>query len=123
MRRHDPFPIVLAGLALLAGGAAACFSDRPLVGAPPPGDGTPVAVRNFAYVPPTLTVTTGTAVTWTNEDDVPHTVTADDGSAFGSDIFGQGETFSLTAPVPGTYAYHCAVHPFMKAMLVVTTPP
>ena len=110
-----------AGLAL-AGALAACFSDRPATGPEPPaGGGTTVAIRNFAYVPPTLSVTSGTTVTWTNGDDVQHTVTAD-GSSFDSNVLGKGQAFRLTAPAPGTYTYHCTVHPFMKATLTVTAP-
>lgn len=116
-----PGPLT-AALALLAGGLAACFSDRPATGPEPPAGGATVAVQNFAYVPPTLTVASGTAVTWTNDDDAQHTVTADDGNSFESSAFGQGQTFQLTAPAPGTYGYHCAIHPFMKATLTVTPP-
>ena len=107
-------------LVLLAGGLFACFSDRPSTGPEQPGNGTDVAIRNFAYVPPTLTVVTGAVVTWTNEDDAPHTVTADDGESFESGVLGEGGTFELTAPAPGTYEYHCEVHPFMVGTLTVT---
>jgi plastocyanin len=108
-------------LALLAGSAVACFSDRPT--APDTGGGgTSVTIENFAYVPPALTVAAGATVTWTNDDDAQHTVTADDGSSFDSNLLGHGGTFQLPAPAPGTYAYHCAVHPFMKGTLTVTAP-
>jgi plastocyanin len=107
--------------ALLLGGLLACFSDRPSTGPQPPGDGaTEVAIRNFAYAPPALTVVTGTAVSWTNEDEAPHTVTADDGESFESTLLDQGGTYQLAAPAPGTYEYHCEVHPFMTGTLTVT---
>ena len=110
-----------AALALL--GLAACFSDRPATAPEPPaGGGASVTIANFAYVPPTLSVASGTTVTWTNGDNVQHTVTADDGTSFDSNLLGKGQAFQLTAPAPGTYAYHCAVHPFMKATLTVTAP-
>jgi plastocyanin len=112
-----------AALPLLVGGLAACFSDRPATGPEPPaGGGTSVAIGNFAYVPPSLSVASGSTVTWTNNDEVAHTVTADDGNSFSSELLGRGRTFQLTAPAPGTYSYHCAVHPFMKATLTVTAP-
>jgi plastocyanin len=117
-----PRGVGAAALALLLGGAAACFSDRPTGPGLPGGGGTSVTIHNFAYVPPTLTVVSGATVTWTNDDDAQHTVTADDGSSFDSNLLGQGRTFQLTAPAPGTYTYHCAVHPFMKATLTVTAP-
>jgi plastocyanin len=112
-----------AGLALLVGGLAACFSDRPPTAPEPPsGGGTTVSILNFAYAPPALTVASGTTVTWTNGDDVSHTATADDGNSFDSNLLGKAQAFQLTAPAPGTYTYHCTVHPFMKATLTVTAP-
>ncbi|HET9039142.1 MAG TPA: cupredoxin family copper-binding protein [Gemmatimonadales bacterium] len=111
-----------AALALL-GVLAGCFSDRPPTGPEgPAGGGESVAITNFAYVPPTLSVASGTTVTWTNGDDVQHTVTADDGHSFESGLLGKGRAFQVTAPAPGTYTYHCALHPFMKGTLTVTAP-
>jgi plastocyanin len=111
-----------AGLALVAGGVAGCFSDRPATAPESPAGGSSVAIRNFAYVPAGLSVPTGTSVTWTNEDDVSHTVSADDGKTFDSSALGKGTTFQFTAGTPGTYTYFCRIHPFMKATLTVTGP-
>ena len=61
----------------------------------------------------------GTGVSWSNEDDDPHTVTADDRS-FDSKGLGQGETYRRVFAVPGRYPYHCAAHPFMKGVVIVT---
>jgi plastocyanin len=107
---------IAAGLGSLLG----CFSDRPATGpAGPPSGGTAVAVANFAFAPAALSVQTGDTVTWTNMDDVSHTVTADN-AAFDSGAFGHGMTFQLTADAPGTYTYFCQIHPFMKGTLTVT---
>ncbi len=73
------------------------------------GDGATVAIANFSFGPETLTIKTGTTVTWRNNEDAPHTVTADDGS-FGSSTLGQGDSFSFTFDTPGTYDYHCQFH-------------
>jgi plastocyanin len=54
-------------------------------------------------------VPVGTTVTWTNEDDTPHTVTADD-HAFDSGLFGKGQTYSHTFAAPGRYGYFCVPH-------------
>jgi plastocyanin len=109
------------GVALVAGALSGCVSDRPATGPEPPSGGGPsVAIENFAYVPASLSVGTGTVVTWTNQDDVSHTVSADDDETFDSGVFGQGETFGFTAGAPGTYGYFCRIHPFMKATLTVT---
>jgi plastocyanin len=110
-------------LVVLAGGLAGCFSDRPATGPSPPVTGvSDVAITNFAFAPPNLSVTSGTTVTWTNDDDVNHTVTSDDGNTFDSGAFAQGKTFQFTAGQPGTYSYSCKIHPFMKATLTVTAP-
>lgn len=71
-----------------------------------------------AYGPTTITVKAGTKVTWTNDDDVAHTVTADDGT-FDSGFFDAGRSWSFTFARPGTYAYHCLPHPWMKGTVVV----
>jgi plastocyanin len=111
-----------AVLALLAGGLAGCFSDRPPTAPSAPAGGDAVDIENFAFVPPNLSVTSGATVTWTNRDDVPHTVSADDGKSFDSSALAQGQTFQITAGPPGTYTYFCRIHPFMKATLTVTAP-
>ena len=79
-----------------------------------------VTISNFAFSPATITVPVGTTVTWTNKDSASHTVTADDGKAFDSKGIAQGATFTFTFATAGTYAYHCAVHPDMKATVIVT---
>ena len=76
-------------------------------------------IQNVAFSPNPLTVAQGTTVTWTNLDGVAHTVTADDGS-WGSGTLGQGATYSQVFTSPGTYTYHCAIHPFMKGTVMVT---
>jgi plastocyanin len=85
--------------------------------AAPPASRT-VLIENYAFIPATLTIAPGTQVTWTNKDDDPHTVTADDGS-FDSKGLGQGDEFRHTFTKAGRYAIHCAAHPFMKAVIIV----
>jgi plastocyanin len=93
--------LVLAAAVLLAAvpGAAQAAQDEPVV----------VAAANIAYEPQTLTTVAGTTVTWINQDEVQHTVTADDG-AFDSGLFGRDEVFSYTFESAGTYAYYCIPH-------------
>ena len=98
----------------------ACVSDRPATGPEPGSGGTTVNISNFAFVPPSLSVSTGTVVTWTNSDNTGHTVSSDDGTSFDSGVIGQNGTFQFTAGAPGTYSYFCQIHPFMKATLTVT---
>ena len=57
-------------------------------------------------------------MTWTNDDSIPHTVTADD-SSFDSSGLVQGKTFSFTFDKAGTFAYHCSIHTTMTGTVVV----
>ena len=81
--------------------------------------GNAVSIDNFAFSPATLTVRAGSTVTWTNRDEEPHTVVANDGS-FHSPGMGSQATFSFTFSKAGTYDYVCSIHPFMRATVVVT---
>jgi plastocyanin len=78
---------------------------------------------SFAFSPATLTIKAGTPVIWKNTTMVSHTVTSDDGKSFDSGtsnpIAPQTGTFSFTFTHAGTFAYHCAIHPFMKATIIV----
>ena len=79
---------------------------------------TAVKIANFTFNPPMLTVKAGTTVTWSNEDDIPHTVNATK-QAFKSGALDTDETFSFTFAAPGTYEYFCALHPHMTGTIVV----
>ena len=78
-----------------------------------------IKIDNFSFGPMTMTVAAGTTVTWTNEDDVPHTVVSDDTTTFKSKALDTGEHFSYTFAKPGKYHYFCSVHPKMMAEIVV----
>ncbi len=77
--------------------------------------------QEWAYTPAELSVKLGTTVLWTNTGAVAHTVTADDGQAFDSGTIDPKATFSLTPNAPGTFAYHCTFHAWMKATILVTS--
>ena len=81
--------------------------------------GNAVTIDNFAFVPATLTVPVGSTVTWTNHDEEPHTVAANDGSFHSPGLDTQG-TYSFTFRTPGTFDYICSIHPFMHGTVVVT---
>jgi plastocyanin len=83
----------------------------------PPAPNT-VSIVNMAFTPATITVTAGTTVTWNNNDDMTHTVTADDDS-YDSGNIAAGRSFTKTFSVVGTYPYHCTIHPSMTATIVV----
>jgi len=77
-----------------------------------------VKVDNFSFGPATLTVAVGTTVTWTNRDDIPHTVVSTD-KAFKSKVLDTDEKFSFTFSKAGTYPYFCSIHPKMTGSVVV----
>jgi len=90
-----------------------------VTGTQAPAAGPPrVDIKDFKYGPPELTVPTGARVTWTNHDEEPHTITSATG-AFSSTGLSHDETFMQTFTRPGRYAYFCALHPQMRAVVVV----
>jgi plastocyanin len=77
-----------------------------------------VKIDNFSFGPAALTVAAGTTVTWTNRDDIPHTVVSDD-KVFKSKVLDTDEKFSYTFTKPGAYSYFCSIHPKMTGKVVV----
>lgn len=80
-------------------------------------------VNSLGFSPSTITIVIGVnnTVLWTNDDNVPHTVTSDtsDAIVFSSDNLNPGDTFSFTFSRPGIYSYHCSYHPWMKGTIIV----
>jgi amicyanin len=77
-----------------------------------------VKIDNFTFGPPELTVNAGTTITWTNRDDIPHTVVNTD-KVFKSKVLDTDERFSFTFATPGTFTYFCSIHPKMTGKVVV----
>ncbi len=77
-----------------------------------------VVIKDFMFVPTTLTVKAGTTVTWANQDEEPHTVYSDTG-LFRSSAIDTGEAFSFRFDTPGTYHFVCTIHPRMVGTIVV----
>ena len=75
-------------------------------------------IDNFSFSPATLEIKAGTTVTWTNADDIPHTVVSTD-KVFKSKALDTDDKFSFTFDKPGTYPYFCSLHPKMTAKVVV----
>ena len=77
-------------------------------------------IQSYAFTPASMTVHVGDTVTWTNNDTAPHTITSSSGPAkMDSPTLNKGDTYSYTFTVAGTYQYFCAIHPDMKATVVV----
>lgn len=79
-----------------------------------------VAIKNFAFAPPALSVKAGTKVTWTNQDSFAHNVTAADKSFVSDPKMSTGASFSYTFAAAGTFTYTCTIHPYMTATVTVT---
>ncbi len=77
-----------------------------------------VKIDNFSFGPLALTVPVGTTVTWTNRDDIPHTVVSTDG-VFKSKALDTDDKFSFVFTKPGTYPYFCSIHPKMTGQVIV----
>ncbi|MGB8309668.1 MAG: plastocyanin/azurin family copper-binding protein [Methanoregula sp.] len=85
-----------------------------------------VNIQNFAFSPASITISHGTTVTWVNQDSVNHQILNDaagtfaEGALFSSDSLLNGKSYSFTFDTPGTYPYHCSIHPYMKGTVIVT---
>jgi plastocyanin len=104
--------LALMGLVMVALQRKSSAADNPA---------SPVAIKidNFSFSPQTITVPTGAQVTWTNQDDIPHTVVSEDKTTFKSQALDTDEKFTFTLTKPGTYHYFCSIHPKMTAQIVV----
>ncbi len=104
--------VALIGTALFAWSPSAAANAQQATPA-----GAEVKIDNFSFGPGTLTVPVGTTVTWTNRDDIPHTVVSTEG-AFKSKVLDTDEQFSFTFSKAGTYPYFCSIHPKMTGKVV-----
>jgi plastocyanin len=113
-----------ASLGILLLFAVSCSKDSGSSITPPPVGGTAsvsIVSTSAGFSPASLTVSSGTVVTWTNNDaSTTHTVTSNDGTSFNSGGLANGMSFSYTANAPGKFAYHCSIHPSMVGTLIVT---
>lgn len=82
---------------------------------------TQVTIKNLKFMPAEVSVPVGTTVIWINDDDEPHTVTAEQ-KQFRSKPLEKNETFSFAFEQPGEYPYFCSIHPFMVGVVKVGEP-
>jgi len=76
-----------------------------------------VSIDNFTFAPTELKVKVGDTVTWTNHDDIPHTVVS--AGKFRSKTLDTDNSFSFTFAAAGDYKYFCSLHPHMSGMIKV----
>lgn len=112
--------LFLASVALLAivfGAVAGVYSAGQALAAD-----HDVTIAGFAFSPATVTVAVGDTVTWTNNDDVPHTATSSSGvsPAFDTGNLSEGASGTVTFNTAGSFSYFCKIHPNMTGTVVVT---
>ena len=79
-----------------------------------------IAIGNFTFSPANIEVPVGTKLTWSNEDDVPHTIVSTDGGpVMKSPPLDTDQKYSAVFDKPGTYRYFCSLHPHMTGTVVV----
>jgi len=112
-------PIASLATALVLGmGALGAGQQRFELSAQQKPETAEVKIDNFSFGPAALTVPVGTTVSWTNRDDIPHTVVSTDG-VFKSKVLDTDEKFSFTFSKAGTYPYFCSIHPKMTGKVIV----
>ena len=109
--------VVALAWTMFANGQAV-FAKEELAASAQQAAAVAVKIDNFKFGPEDLTVAVGTTVTWTNRDDIPHTVVSTTG-AFKSKVLDTDEKFSFTFSKAGTYEYFCSIHPKMTGKVIV----
>jgi plastocyanin len=115
---------IIAGSLLVISGLGACAvsvsAKNRSVAVTPQAQNQVIEVRidNFSFGPQAITVAVGTTVTWTNRDDIPHTVVSTEG-VFKSKVLDTDEKFSYKFEKAGNFPYFCSVHPKMTGTVTV----
>jgi plastocyanin len=120
-------PAILMFAMACGDGYSSSPAPSPVPPAAPPAAGTQAAVTipagaeflgNRAFVPAQLDITAGTTVTWRNTDATTHTSTSNAPGWNSGDVRPNGE-FTRAFTTPGTFSYHCTIHPSMVGTVVV----
>ena len=130
-------PLVAGAGASLAIGLAACGNGVPIAaggggggGASCPGKAGAslgsAAVKVSAtdalqFAPTSSTAKVGQVIEWTNTGSVLHNITFDEASCLTDSSFQPQGTWDIQFTQPGSYPYHCTIHPGMDGTLTVTS--
>jgi plastocyanin len=106
--------LVTITLQLILVGITGCKAEDTMPG-PPPNE---VYIQSSAFDPASLSVTVNTTVKWTNKEWFSHSVSSETG-LFESGSISVNGTFSYKFTAPGTYQYHCSIHPAMTGTVTV----
>jgi manganese oxidase len=116
--------IYVVAVAGCGGGGSSPMTTTPTP-TPTPGGATPVGIQagasflsTTAYLPNPITITVGTTITWTNNDNVSHDVTSQNNLFFSGNM-APGQTFSQKFQSTGSFPYYCTIHPMMVGTVTV----
>ena len=116
------FLIAIASVMILAGPVSQAQHENAFgkpVGTAAGTDTAPqVMIDNFVYSTVPLTIKVGTTVTWTNHDDIPHTVDSTQGK-FKSAALDTDDKFEFKFTEAGEYPFYCRIHPKMTGKVIV----
>ncbi len=111
--------ILATAAAIVVAVSALALSDSSTTrGASAGGKTAHLKIADYAFLPPSVTVTAGTSITVTNTDSTAHTATARSG-AFDSGTLKPGQTAHFTLSKPGSYIFYCQFHAFMTGTIKV----
>ena len=96
----------------------ACSKNKTDMNSAPANPNT-ISMKNSVFTPGTLQVNINSTVTWVNDDNMVHTVTANDGSFDSGDI-APGAKFMHSFTTTGTFNYHCVHHTGMVGTIIST---
>ncbi|MBI5106459.1 MAG: cupredoxin domain-containing protein [Solirubrobacterales bacterium] len=127
-------PALVAGVLVVAGcggdddssssggayGGSSSAKQTTTTAAAPASGAKEVSMVGTSFQPAKITVKAGQKITWKNDSDLPHNVTATSGATFKSDTFNRGGTFAFTPKKAGTISYVCTIHPGMQGTITVT---
>jgi len=139
MRTLSFVPLIIIIAAVLAAGCTQSQQPQPTAITPTPGQtpaqpfaspvNTPlsqapvsentIAIKNFAFNPPTMTVTAGSIVRWVNQDSAPHRIMFSDKTEAGSDVLSPSQSYSKKFDRAGRFSYYCTIHPDMTGIIIV----
>lgn len=107
---------------------SSCGDDAPITPPDQPGEAqvvevvirTNVAAGQSEFTPSVVEIAPGTTVRWVNQDTVDHTViSSNNATRFESEIIPPGGVFTHRFDEPGSFPYHCRLHPHMTGTVNV----
>jgi plastocyanin len=105
----------MKSIALAIAAAVTLLAATPAAAAP---QTTTVHIKNFQYVPQSITIHAGDNITFVNDDDEAHTVSATD-KAFDSGGLDTNQKWQHVFKTSGKFNYFCEMHPYMKGTVTV----